>query len=59
MGSMLMEGQKSKNAKAVLIRLWGYLKRHTGTLIFTTLLVMAIGGIDMLGPYIMGIAIDR
>ncbi|MCE5260308.1 MAG: ABC transporter ATP-binding protein/permease [Chloroflexi bacterium] len=54
-----MEGQKSKNTKAVLLRLWGYLRRRSGLLIGIILLVIASSAIDLLGPYLMGRAIDE
>ncbi|MHB9034711.1 MAG: ABC transporter ATP-binding protein [Anaerolineae bacterium] len=59
MGGLLSGGEKSKNAKVVLLRLWGYLRRRIGVLIGTMILVLILSGIDLVGPYLMGISIDR
>jgi ATP-binding cassette subfamily B multidrug efflux pump len=56
---MQQEGQKSKNARGTLRRLWDYLRRQRWVLLATTLLVVATSGLDLLGPYLMGTAIDR
>ncbi len=57
--ALLREGEKSKNTGATLRRLWGYLQRQRTVLIATALLVVVTSGVDLLGPYLMGLAIDR
>jgi ATP-binding cassette subfamily B protein len=56
---MLREGEKSKNTRGTLLRLWGYLRRQSWVLVVTALLVAVTSLIDLLGPYLMGLAIDR
>ena len=50
--------EKAKNARGTLARLWGYLQRQRWALVGTVLLVMVTSGLDLLGPYLMGKAID-
>ena len=54
----LREGEKSRNTRATLLRLWGYLQRQRWILVGTSLLVVVTAGVDLLGPYLMGMAID-
>ncbi len=56
---MFREVEKSKNTRLTLLRLWGYLKRQSIVLIGTAFLVIVITFIDLLGPYLMGMAIDQ
>jgi ATP-binding cassette subfamily B protein len=56
--AQLMDGEKSKNTSVTLRRLWGYLRRQRVVLIATALLVVVTSGVDLLGPYLMGLAID-
>jgi len=53
------EPEKSKNTRATLIRLWGYVKRQFWTLIGSLILVILTALTSLLGPYLMSIAIDR
>jgi ATP-binding cassette subfamily B multidrug efflux pump len=55
---MFREVEKSKNTRGTLIRLWGYLRRQRWVLIGTSVLVVITSAVDLLGPYLMGIAID-
>jgi len=55
---MLREVEKSKNARATLVRLWGYLQLQRWMLLGTALLVVVTTLVDLLGPYLMGKAID-
>lgn len=59
-GPMGMHGPvvKAKNARETLVRLWGYLRSQKGPLLITALLVALTTGLDLLGPYLMGQAID-
>ena len=54
----LQGAPKSKDARGTLRRLWMYLERQRWVLIATTLLVIVTSIIDLLGPYLMGLAID-
>ncbi len=49
---------KSKDPRGTVRRLWSYLERQRWLLIATTLLVIVTSVIDLLGPYLMGLAID-
>jgi ATP-binding cassette subfamily B protein len=56
---MFREVEKSKNTRTTLIRLWGYLRRQRWILIGTSFLVVVTSAVDLLGPYLMSIAIDQ
>ena len=56
---LLREGEKSKNTRGTLLRLWGYLQRQRWVLVGAALLVVVTTLVDLLGPYLMGLAIDR
>ena len=51
--------ERAKNRRGTLWRLWGYLRRQKGALITTALLVTATTGLTLLGPYLLGKAIDE
>lgn len=55
---MFGEQEKSRNTRATLLRLWGYIQRQTWALIGSTILVVVTSIISLLGPYLMGLAID-
>lgn len=57
-GGMFAEHEKSKNPTQTLLRLWIYLKHQKWALIITGVLVLVSSGLDLLGPYLMGRAID-
>ena len=56
--ALLQDSPKSKDARGALRRLWTYLERQRWTLIGTALLVVVTSIIDLLGPFLMGLAID-
>jgi ATP-binding cassette subfamily B protein len=58
-GRMIRMPQRAKNQRGTLIRLWVYLSRQRWNLIGIVLLVAAFSGLDLLGPYLMGRAIDE
>jgi ATP-binding cassette subfamily B protein len=58
MGMMGGGGARAKDARTTLRRLWGYLRRQKVGLLVTVLLVVLSTGLDLLGPYFMGQAID-
>jgi len=51
--------ERAKDARGTLLRIWGYLKRQTWALAITVWLVAVSSGLDLLGPYLMGKAIDE
>ncbi len=55
---MLREVEKSKNTSATLRRLWTYIGRQTASLGVSFLLVVVTSITGLLGPYLMGKAID-
>lgn len=50
--------ERAKNTRATVWRLWGYLGRQKWALGVTALMVMAGAGLDLLGPFLLGRAID-
>ncbi|NUM46076.1 MAG: ABC transporter ATP-binding protein [Anaerolineales bacterium] len=51
--------ERAKNRRGTLRRLWGYLRQQGRTLGWVTFLVAVSAVLDLLGPYLMGLAIDR
>jgi ATP-binding cassette subfamily B protein len=56
---MFKEAEKSKNTRATLVRLGGYLRRQRWMLLWTSILVVITTIVNLLGPYLMGKAIDN
>jgi ATP-binding cassette subfamily B multidrug efflux pump len=52
-------GQKARDARGTLVRLWGYLKREKWALVGVVSLVLLTTALNVTGPALMGIAIDR
>jgi len=52
-------GARAKDTKKTLARLWGYLKRQKGALALVIFLVILSTVLNVIGPALMGIAIDR
>ena len=50
--------ERAANRHGTLMRLWGYLRRQSWTLVWVTILVAVGSGLNLLGPYLMGRAID-
>jgi ATP-binding cassette subfamily B multidrug efflux pump len=58
-GMHMMGGMgRAEDARGTMRRLWSYLKRQKWLLIGTVALVALSSGLALLGPYLMGIAID-
>jgi len=55
---VLREAEKARNTRGTLARLWGYLRRQHWALISTVLIVVVTSIADLLGPFLMGRAID-
>lgn len=49
---------KAKNWSATLRRIWSYLARRKGKLSLVLIMVMLSSGLALLGPYLLGIAVD-
>ena len=56
--AFLQDAPKSKDTSATLRRLWRYLQRQRWTLIGVVALVIVTAVVDLIGPYLMGLAID-
>jgi ATP-binding cassette subfamily B protein len=56
---MMRPHERAKNRRGTLMRLWGYLRHQGWGLVGVLLLVTIASGLDLLGPYLMGAAIDR
>jgi ATP-binding cassette subfamily B protein len=50
--------ERARNRRGTLVRLWGYLRHQKGTLTTVVLLVAASSGLNLMGPYLLGRAID-
>lgn len=55
---MAQEKIEVKNRKATINRLWHYLRHQKAGLILATLLIVCTASLQILGPYLMGRAID-
>ncbi|TDF94495.1 ABC transporter ATP-binding protein [Paenibacillus piri] len=56
---MMGKVSKAKNTKATLYRLWQYLRRQRASLITVVLLTALSTLSTLLGPYLIGVSIDR
>jgi ATP-binding cassette, subfamily B, multidrug efflux pump len=56
--ALLQGAEKSKDAGKTLLRLWRYLQRQRWLLVGVVFLVVLTSAVDLLGPYLMGLAID-
>ncbi len=50
---------RAKDARGAFYRLWGYLRRQRWLLVAVVIMVLLTTGLSLLGPYLMGLAIDR
>lgn len=50
--------KRAKNMGATLKRIWAYLSRQKGMLFLVILMVIFSSGLGLLGPYLIGMAID-
>jgi len=57
-GFMMRPQERAKDRRSTLRRVWGYLRMQKWALIIVTLLVAVSSGIELLGPYLLGRAID-
>ncbi len=56
--AFLQDAPKSKDPRGTLRRLWTYLERQRWMLIGVALIVILTSILDLLGPFLMGLAID-
>ncbi|MBN1145928.1 MAG: ABC transporter ATP-binding protein [Anaerolineales bacterium] len=58
-GFLLHPQERPRNRRGAFMRLWGYLSHQRLALAGVALLVATSSGLDLLGPYLMGRAIDE
>ena len=58
-GHWMREPEKAKDVSGTVLRIWGYLKNQRWALIGTALLVTISSLLGLLGPYLMGVAVDE
>lgn len=51
--------EHARNPRTTIARLWGYLRRQKLALIVTAIAVALTTGLSLVGPYLLGVAIDR
>ena len=51
--------ERAKDTRATVWRLWKYLGRQRWSLVMIALMVVASAGLDLLGPFLLGRAIDN
>lgn len=56
---MLGTAEKAKDPGTTLMRLWGYLRKQGWRLVFVVFLVIVATLLDLVGPYLMGVAVDK
>jgi ATP-binding cassette subfamily B protein len=59
MAHLMGKPEPAKDVRGTLLRLWSYLRRQRFVLIFTVLIVVVNTGLTVLGPYLLGVAIDE
>ncbi len=57
-GMHMASTSRAEDVQGTLRRLWGYLRRQRWLLIGSVVLVALSSGLALLGPYLMGVAID-
>ena len=57
-GARFRLGSKPRDTRGTLLRLWSYLATQRRSLVLTTALVVVSSGLSLLGPLLMGRAID-
>jgi len=53
------EREQARDVRNTLVRIWQYLSHHSWALVLAALLVVIGSGLELLGPYLMGRAIDE
>ena len=57
-GHFMRPKERAKNRRGTILRIWAYLQHQRWALTGTVILVTATAGMGLLGPYLMGRAID-
>ena len=57
-GRFTAEIKRANDPRGTLRRIWSYLRQQRAALIATAVMVVATSGLALLGPYLMGLAID-
>ncbi len=52
-------GEKPKDSRGVVARLWSYLRRQRAALVAAAVMIAISSGLDLLGPYLLSQAIDK
>ena len=58
MARFMGKPEPAKDVRGTVLRLWGYLRRQRLALIVTAVVVVVNTGLALLGPYLLGVAID-
>lgn len=58
-GRMMHGSEKARDKRGSLMRLWGYLRSQGNRLLLVFVLVAISTVFELLGPYLMGVAIDK
>ena len=53
------KGERAKNQRGTVVRLWNYLRRQRLALVVTVIMVIISTLLNLVGPYLMGVAIDQ
>ena len=53
------KGERATNQRDTVLRLWRYLRRQRLALVLTVIMVIIATSLNLLGPYLMGVAIDQ
>jgi ATP-binding cassette subfamily B multidrug efflux pump len=59
MGHLMGKAEPAKDLRGTLLRLWRYLRRQRAALLATAVIVVLNTGLTVLGPYLLGVAIDE
>jgi ATP-binding cassette subfamily B protein len=58
-GRFMSPGEKPKDSRGVVARLWSYLRRQRAALVAAAVMIAISSGLDLLGPYLLSQAIDK
>ncbi len=53
------KGERAKNQRSTVMRIWRYLRRQRLALVVTIIMVIISTCLNLVGPYLMGVAIDQ
>ena len=51
--------ERAKDTRTTVWRVWGYLRRQRAALLLAAVMVVLSSALSVLGPYLLGVAIDR